>query len=177
MPDDDIISEDIHSFLKNLADGDISALGDLYDRLSKQMLNYANTIVRNNATAEDIVHDVFLLIHSNSKRILKAKNPEGYIMTMVRNRAYNLLKSKKMSETGMNLIPDIVDESSSEETLITADALDTLPKNQREALYLHLNCGYTHNEVALIQGIPLVTAKWRYAKALSRLREYFSQTQ
>jgi len=50
-----------------------------------------------------------------------------------------------------------------------------LPINQREVVYLHLICGYKHKDVATIQNVPLVTVKWRYGQALTKLKEYFTQ--
>ena len=167
------MSDDIHKFLHNLADGDMDALGELYDLLSARILNYAKMIVRTESIAEDITHDVFLQIHMHAARIAKTKNPEGYIMVIVRHRAYNQLKRDKRTTASLDSLQksDITDSSG--DTLEFDDAFSRLPPNQRETVYLHLICGYTHKEASAILGVPLATIKWRYGRALSRLRNYF----
>jgi RNA polymerase sigma-70 factor (ECF subfamily) len=168
------MSKDIHALISDVAQGDMDALSELYDMLSLCIFNYARTITKNKELAEDITHDVFLQINKEAMRISKVTDPAAYIMVITRNHAYNLIKRGNRAAFA-DEISEISDGSSPYDRLLFEDAFSTLPANQRETVHLHLISGYTLKEIAQLQNTPLVTVKWRYGKALSRLREYFTQ--
>jgi len=168
----------IHALLCGLAEGDMNALAELYDMLSLRIFNYARTITKNKETAEDITHDVFLQINKQAARIAEISDPAAYIMVIARNHAYNLIKRGNKINNSTVLLDDgleISDESTQYDNILFEDAFSELPANQSETVYLHLICGYSLKDISKMQDTPLVTVKWRYGKALSRLREYFTQ--
>jgi RNA polymerase sigma-70 factor (ECF subfamily) len=171
------MSRDTHALIADIATGSMDAFGELYDSLARRVFNYARTITKNKEMAEDITHDVFLQTMKNASRIEKTSNPVAYIMVVTRNHSYNVLKRESRITA---LEDDPLDNnkiSSPYDRLLFEEAFNTLPANQRETVYLHLICGYAHKDVAEIQNTPLVTVKWRYRQALSKLREYFTQNE
>jgi RNA polymerase sigma-70 factor (ECF subfamily) len=172
------MSKDTRALIADIAKGSMDAFGELYDSLARRVFNYARTITKNKEMAEDITHDVFLQTMKNASRIEKISNPVAYIMVATRNHSYNVLKRESRI---IILENDVIDNSallsSPYDQLLFEDAFNTLPANQRETVYLHLICGYAHKEIATIQDAPLVTVKWRYGQALSKLREYFTQNE
>ena len=171
------MDDEIHKLLKRMAGGDINALGELYEILSFRVFNYARTILKNKESAEDVTHDVFLQIHKQSGRIADMANPEGYITVMTRHHAYNLIKRSKRAAVSLDEALKIGERPRVDDALIFEEAFNVLPTEQREALHLHLICGYTHKEISAILNVPLVTVKWRYGKAIRRLKEYFAQNE
>ena len=169
------MSENLHALMSGIAEGEMDALGELYDLLSGRIFNYALTITRNREMAEDITHDVFLQINRHAVRIAKLTNPTSYIMVTTRNHCYNLLKRGSQAAVSLNDILEVSDISSPYDRVLFDDAYSRLPPSQRETIYLHLICGFSHKDVAQIQNAPLVTIKWRYGKALARLKAYFTQ--
>lgn len=166
---------DIRELLKSISGGDTGALGELYELMSARVLNYARMISQNHELSEDVMHDVFLSIYAQAGRIADAPNPEGYIMVMTRNRTYNLLKYRRREETSLDDMRETSGGEMADGYLMFEDALESLPANQRETIYLRLICGYTYKETAKIQNAPLVTVKWRYGKAIDKLRDYFGE--
>jgi RNA polymerase sigma-70 factor (ECF subfamily) len=132
-------------------------------------------ILRNKELAEDVTHDVFLQIHQQAFRIAKVPNPEGYIMVMTRNRAYNLMRIERRKSASLDEIPETSVNEQLDDRIMFETALSKLPAVQREAIYLHLICGYTHKETAAIVNAPVVTIKWRYGKAIKQLKECVKQ--
>ena len=169
------MSKDIRTLISDLAKGDINALAELYDMLSLRIFNYARTITKNKELAEDITHDVFLQINKEAARIAKISNPAAYIMIITRNRSYNLIKRENRVTSLSDDTLEVSDDSSPYDNLLFEEAFSNLPVNQRETVHLHLICGYALKDIAKIQNIPLVTVKWRYGKALAKLRAYFKQ--
>jgi RNA polymerase sigma-70 factor (ECF subfamily) len=171
------LGKDTRGLLADVAGGDMDAFGQLYDSLCGHVLNYARTITRSTEMAEDITHDVFLQVLKHAARIAKVDDPVAYIMVATRNHAYNTLKRERPLTDLPDEIPETCAAPSAHDQLLFKDAFDALPASQREAAYLHLICGYAHKEIAGIQNVPLVTVKWRYGRALSKLRGYFSQNE
>jgi len=169
------MDKDVGILLNNTAEGDMDALGELYNALSVRIFNYARSIVKNKEMAEDITHDVFMRILKQSARFAGMTNPTAYIMTATRNCAYDHLRRGKRAEAPFDGLAEISAASSPCDQLIMDDALSLLPANQRETVYLHYVCGYTQQEVARIMGTPLVTVKWRRKKAISALQAYFNK--
>ena len=167
------MKQDIHDLLANVAQGSMHALGELYDLLSARVFNYAKTITQNREMAEDITHDVFLQVNRHALRIAKAADPVAYMMTMTRNHYYDLIKRNGPPNVSLDDISGLRGYAAPD-SLLFENAFATLPASQREAVYLHLICGFTHEEAANIQGVPLVTVKWRYGKALEQLKAYFA---
>jgi len=169
------MDNNINEILSNITKGDMNALGELYDSMAERVLNYAHMILRNKELAEDVTHDVFLQIHRQASRVVKVPNPRGYIMVMTRNRAYNLTRIERRKSASLDEVPEAFVNEQLDDRIMFETALSTLPAVQREAIYLHLICGYTHKEIAAIINAPVVTIKWRYGKAIEKLKEYMKQ--
>jgi len=165
----------IRETLNNISNGNIDALGELYDLMVKRVFNYALLILRNKELAEDVTHDVFLQVHNQITRVAKATNPAGYIMVMTRNRAYNVTRVERRKETSFDEKQEASTDEQLDDKVMFETALAKLSAVRREAIYLHLICGYTFKEAAAITNAPVVTIKWRYGKAIEQLKEYFKQ--
>ncbi|MCL2663961.1 MAG: RNA polymerase sigma factor [Oscillospiraceae bacterium] len=165
----------IKGLLSNISKGDIDALGELYDITAERIFNYAHVILRNKEFAEDVTHDVFLQIHQQAFRVAKVSNPMGYIMIMVRNRAYNQTRVERRKSLSLYEVPETYVNEQLDDRIMLETALSKLPAVQREAIYLHLICGYTHKETAAIVNAPVVTIKWRYGNAIKKLKELMKQ--
>ena len=168
---------DIHAMISDVSKGNMEAFGELYDTLSDRVFNYARTITRNKEMAEDITHDVFLQTHKHAALIEKMSDPVAYIMVSTRNHSYNMLKRENWSaELNDEVIDNVRSITSAYNRILFEDAFSDLPINQREVIYLHLICGYKHKDISAIQNVPLVTVKWRYGQALTKLKAYFTQS-
>ena len=171
------MNEDIRTLLADISKNDMHAFGILYDSLARSVLNYAYVITKNKQMAEDITHDVFLQIYQKAMKIEKAPDPIAYIMVIVRNYSFNAIKREnRLTSLEDNSINNTV-PASQYDRLLFEEIFNTLPVNQSETVYLHLICGYKHKDIATIQNVPLVTVKWRYRQAVSKLREYFTQNE
>lgn len=168
------MSKDVNTLMCSIAKGDMNALGTLYDILSIRIFNYARTIINNKELAEDVTHDVFLQINKKAINIAKVSDPIAYIMVMTRNHSYNMIKHGNRV-TPLDDAFEISDNSSPYDRLLFKEAFVGLSAKQRETVYLHLICGFSFKDTAKLQNVPLVTTKWRYSKALSHLKEYFTQ--
>lgn len=70
---------------------------ETYENYRNEMYYTAYGILQNKHDAEDIVHEAFMALFSNIGRMVQnsPKKNRNYILTIVKNKAYNLYKSKK----------------------------------------------------------------------------------
>ena len=166
------MEEDLRALLRGAAKGDMDAFGEVYERLSVRVFNYARAITKNKEVSEDITHSVFLQIHNKAAKLAEMANPTAYIMTAARNHAYDYFKRSRhaaipideAAETGVNTTPF--------DRMLIEDALMRLSDNLRETVYLHYICGFTQKETAAIMGVALATVKWRCKKAIKQLQGF-----
>lgn len=144
----------------------------LYVEQSAALIGYACALLGVRASAEDVVHAVFLKLLYENKPLA---NPVPYVFKAVRNAALNVRRREVRHTT-------LEDEAAwfesvngtSESALAVQEALVALPDLQREAVVLHIWCGMTFAEIADLAQIPLDTAASRYKYGLSKMGEFLA---
>jgi RNA polymerase sigma-70 factor (ECF subfamily) len=169
--------------LRRMAQGDHSALAELYDRNARLVFSLALRILQNRADAEDVVQEVFAQVWTQAGRYDTTRGAvAAWMLTMARSRAIDRLRSRNSrpetpSETRIvEELPDTaprqdLDLLSAEQVGILQRALNELPIAQRMALELAYYEGLTHAEIADRLSEPLGTVKTRIRQAVIRLRE------
>jgi RNA polymerase sigma-70 factor (ECF subfamily) len=169
-----------------VARGDESALGELYDRVSRVAYGLALRVLRDERHAEDAVQEAFLQVWRTAAtfRAERAK-ASSWILTLVHRRAVDLVRREERRQTEP-LTDDTPVAASSELTDEAAwlrferervqNALGQLPDVQREALELAYYGGFSQTELAERLGVPLGTIKSRMFAGLARLRELLDDT-
>lgn len=169
-----------------VARGDETALGELYDRVSRVAYGLALRVLRDERLAEDAVQEAFLQIWRSaaSFRPERAK-ASTWILTLVHRRAVDLVRREERRAT-----EPLTDETPVPEARERTEdaawlrferervqrALSQLPDVQREALELAYYGGFSQSELAERLGVPLGTIKSRMFSGLARLRELLDDT-
>lgn len=184
----DLTSADDASILRLIAHRNSEALGILYDRYGRLVYSIALNTINNTETAEEIAQDVFTRVWEKAV----SYNPEQakvstWLMTITRNRAIDELRrlknrpeltSVEWAET--ILVTDSKDhgpEAAAEmhwQQKSVREAVNALPREQRQVLALAFYKGYSHSEIAEALGEPLGTVKTRLRQAMIRLRQVLS---
>lgn len=167
--------------------GDREALGILYDRYAAVAMGTAVRVLRDQAQAEDVVHDAFVAVWQKIGRFDTSRGSlRAWLLTIVRNRAIDRVRMAR---------PSIDTDLADEQSLLRTDANPTwdeamerlstdqlriavaeLPQEQRRAVELAYFGGHTYREIAQITGVPTGTASGRLRLALAKLREALSRT-
>lgn len=162
------------ALVARMAEGDRSAMTQLYQRHGSILLGLAVRIVRDRREAEDLLHDVFL----EAWRAAKSFDPKrGRVRTWLairmRSRALDLQKSARVSRnSGDAALETLVDDAvtSSPDHARVRAALAGLGEDQRRVLELAYFEGLSCTEIAARVAIPVGTVKSRLAAGLDRLR-------
>ena len=159
--------------LQKVADGDMDALRDLYERVSSAVYTFALSVVQNPTTAEDVMQDAFVNIAQNANKYVSQGKPMAWIMTITKNIA--LMKLKRMDNRNSSLedymdVAKTDDFAQSDRRLMLRKALSELKDEDRQIVILHAMTGMKHREIAEIMKIPLPTVLTKYKRSLEKMR-------
>lgn len=142
----------------------------MYEKHGAALAAYACSFGLDHASAGDVVHQLFLKLLGESSFVPEA--PLAYLYRATRNASLNLRRNRKR-ETSMPVSELWFDHSAGrqDEVLNLQQALQELPEEQRETVFLKVWSGMTLNEISEVTGTPLNTVASRYRYALEKLRE------
>lgn len=145
----------------------------LYQETGRGLFAYARSILRDAATAEDAVHQVFLNLLSKPWDALP-REPRPYLFRAVRNACSNQRRSEQRESSRRRNSPMFVASDGLGEL---ADQLESalldLPLEQREVVVLRIWGQLTLEAAAEVVGVSANTAASRYRYALAKLRDRF----
>lgn len=159
--------------------GDEQAMAALFDRYSKIVYSVALRVLRDAASAEDVLQEIFMQIWRQPESFIATRGSlGGWLAVVARNRSIDTLRRKKPTEQVEEVYlaspTDLADESERNLMMERAKAvIVTLPAEQRKTLEMAFFDGLTHSEIAEMTGDPLGTVKTRIRSALTALRKAF----
>lgn len=121
----------------------------------------------------DLTQDTFLRFIRYVEHY-QYQNLKGYLLTIAMNLCRSQLragpKAADPAETDPSLSCTQRPGSHTENSLLLADALRSLPDAQREAVLLHHFYGYKNREIAQMTGASYAAVKSRIKQGLSKLQ-------
>ncbi len=167
--------------LVRLADGELDALEDLYDRYKTMAYSIAYRITNDTTLAEDVVQDAFLGVWRNAARYVEGRGSvKTWLLSIVHHRAIDAVRRRRPTSElperedippAQFRLPDVWGEVSSRLDADTVrSALAVLSDVQREAIELAYFSGLTQLEVAERTATPLGTVKSRIRLGLLAMR-------
>ena len=167
--------------LVRLADGELDALEDLYDRYKTMAFSIAYRITNDTTMAEDVVQDAFLGAWRNAARYVEGRGSvKTWLLSIVHHRAIDAIRRRRPTTELPDLevpppaaftLPDVWAEVASGLDADTVrDAMGVLSDVQREAIELAYFGGLTQQEIADRTATPLGTVKSRMRLGLLAMR-------
>src|SRR5437870_12839499 len=145
--------------------------------------NLARWLLRNEQDAQDIVQEAYLRAFKSFSGF-HGSNGRAWLLTIVRNTSYTLLKKNQAVDftTFDEEIHVVADEFASPATILEhgedaeliREAMDALPAEFREILALRHQEGLSYKEIAEIAQVPTGTVMSRLARARGKLKEYLA---
>lgn len=170
-----------------LCDGNLDALGVLFNRYYAQVYRTAVVITRDNAVAEDIAQDCFLKLNQYAARIDTNLPLAPWLYRVTVNLSYTWIsrrhKRRISIETLVDRIisppwqmPDRMAEHNETQRQVRT-AIDELHINQRIVVVLHYMAGLSLEEIGIALDCPVGTVKSRLYYARENLRHRLSEVQ
>ena len=173
-------AQDDAALLALVQRGDESAMASLFDRYSKVVYSVALRVLRDPASAEDVLQEVFMQLWRNPNGFVATRGSlGGWLAVVARNRSIDALRRKRPSEQvdDMALASNYNLANEAERNSLMEKArgvIRLLPMEQRKTLEMAFFDGLTHSEIAEMTGDPLGTVKTRIRSALTSLRKAFT---
>jgi RNA polymerase sigma-70 factor, ECF subfamily len=143
---------------------------DWYETHGAALAAFACSYGLDFASAEDVVQHVFLNLLRGVGADLQS--PVAYFYRAVRNGAINFHRVRQRETALPEGDEWLVSRGKSrEEILAVQQALQYLPEEQREVVFLRIWSGLTLQEIAGAMETPLNTVASRFRYALDKLRE------
>ena len=157
---------------------DKKKLETLFRQHYRQMYRLATILLHDDADSKDVVHDIFAKL-LNDPRDLREETAETYLLTSVRNRCLNVIRSRRIQERVQHLyLLDInttitPTERLEEELKALQKGISLLePPVYRDIILQHFRDGVTFKEIACCLGVSETTVYKHLRRALSQLRTH-----
>ncbi|MEZ4474111.1 MAG: sigma-70 family RNA polymerase sigma factor [bacterium] len=162
-----------------MAQGDKSALGQLYDRHAPLLLGVALRLLGDRPEAEDLVHDVLIEAWQRADTYDPARaSVRSWLLLRLRSRALDRLRSARISRRAGVSDEDLARRPAEvvEDPALTPDRgrlgqqVGQLPDAQHAVVQLIYFEGLSAREAADRLGVPMGTVKSRLAAGIDKLR-------
>ena len=169
-------SEDAE-LLSRLQSGDEQAMASLYNRYSKIVYSVALRVLRDPASAEDVLQEIFMQIWRNPDSFIATRGSlGGWLAVVTRNRSIDALRRKRPTDSVDDVVlasPCNLANEAERNVMMekTRSVMHKLPPEQRKTLEMAFFDGLTHAEIAEMTGDPLGTVKTRIRSALISIRK------
>ena len=170
--------------LERIASRDAAAVGELYDRHSRLLYGLVLRILRDRTEAEDVLQEVFVVVWKRVATYNPALgSPVAWLVGIARNRAIDRLRANAVRRRATEAARMELERSDAgtpdvalgEQQRAIQQALDAIPREQRELIEEAYFLGFTHSELAERHTLPLGTVKTRIRSGLLALRDLLSQ--
>ena len=152
----------------------------LYSIHYRPLVRLAALLLRDAATAEDVVQDSFAAVRGGWQRLGDAEKALAYLRQAVVNRSRSVLRHRTVpGDNPQPALPDTPGAGHGAPGLLDQPAaraaLAGLPDRQREAIVLRYYAGLPEGEIAAAMGISRGAANSHTARGLSALRAAVEQ--
>jgi RNA polymerase sigma-70 factor, ECF subfamily len=178
----DLSSITDRDLVQAMRQGQVDALGVLYDRYAKLVYGLALRILSNAEEAEDVAQEVFLSLWHRQTYDPNRGSLSSFLMTMTRSRSIDKLRSRNTGFRFLQRWKGLAREETSstmplehasvrERSERVRHALAQLPATEREVLEIAYYEGLSQSEIAQRLNTPLGTVKTRSRQGLLKLRK------
>ena len=153
------------------------SLNTLYTMFKDSVFAVAFGITSDYHLSEDCVIETFVRLTQVKKFSPDKGDGKGFILTIARNVALELRRRHKREVTSFIIQSYGEAEKTVEDSIYINQLLKYLNDKQRETVILHCCAELTFRQIAKIMKCPETTAKSRYKKAISILKEKAGEQQ
>jgi RNA polymerase sigma-70 factor (ECF subfamily) len=167
------------TLIARIAGGDRVAMQVLYARHHVRVYRFVLRIVRNEATAEDLISEVFLDVWRQASKFEARSAATTWMLSIARFKALSAMRRRSEDELDDATAERIEDQADNPETALVKkdkgavlrNALNGLSTEHREVIDLVYYHEKSVEEVASIIAIPEATVKTRMFYARKKLAE------
>lgn len=175
------------------AKGDEAAFSDIVREYESAVFRYALSFCKNEEDAFDISQEAFLKLWKTIPRFKGDCSPKTWIMNITRSVAIDFLRTKRRGaslplyaegnegELALDFPDDSADANPAlayekkERAALVRAAVNALPRDLAETLYLREFEGLSYDEIARVMGVRVGTVKSRISRARDGVKEFLEK--
>ena len=174
--------DQLNALFVRYRDGDVAALGQVFDRTAPQLLRLAMHLSRRSNDAEDLLQATFVLAMRKASTFDATRPLLPWLCGLLAGQARNLLRQGHRHQT--EALPELactdVDPSDAaaraELIRLLRGRVQTLTQEQRQVLLLQLQHGLSATEIAEVLDVPPGAVRMRLHRGLQTLRRLLPTT-
>lgn len=143
---------------------------DIYHRQVDTVYRICFSFMKNKADTEDMVQDTFLRLMKSGPEFQSEKHEKAWLIVTAANLCKDSLRKAWRKNESIDDLPEMAGEDSLHNPVL--DAILTLPRDQKLAVFLYYYEGYSTAEIAKILGCRQGTVRSRLHRARDALRIY-----
>ena len=182
--------ESDESLMLRYGRGEVAAFEFLYQRHESRVFRYLHRNVRNEASANDLMQEVWFAVVRGAANYQPSAKFTTWLFTIAHNRMVDMIRTShrlQSLDAGDNLDPEglslldrlavdgkqepLAQVQSQDEAAALLNAVAQLPAEQRSAFLLQAEGGLSVEEIAAATGSTFETVKSRLRYARAKLRQ------
>lgn len=158
--------------LARVARKDEASFQRLYDEFAKRVFRYAITLLQDQHLAEEVVQETMITVWNKASTYSEKSRVSTWIFGIARHKAYDILRSEKKGARATEVTAVMDDPAPAiEREERVHEAIDRLPPDQREIVFLTFYESLPYKTIAHLLEIPEGTVKSRMYHAKKKLAE------
>ncbi|MBW4889751.1 sigma-70 family RNA polymerase sigma factor [Mucilaginibacter sp. HMF5004] len=174
-------SDQLSQWWRDALQGNVDSFSHIHHELYPVLYHYLLKIFKDEDISQDILQDLFIKLWERRQTIGLILNVKVYFFKTARSLAFNYLKCRKNHSVALTDDMDFDIEFSQEEILMNKEnsmelnrllltALNTLPKRQKEMIFLRYFDGWNYDEIAEVTGIKYQSVVNNVHRGILQLR-------
>lgn len=169
----------------NFREGDPVAFTALIEKYSNPLFGYGNRFIQDKDFIKDCIQDVFFELWNRRQNINPTASVKSYLFKSLRLRIFREKGKWTSSETladdycfeiEFNVETKLIEAQTADEfRLKMTHLLNTLPKRQKEILYLRFYEGLDHTRISQVMGLSKQSAYNLLHESIVHLKEVWFQ--
>ena len=168
-------------------EGDEKAYLYIYKLYAQDMYSYGMLFTTNSELVKDCLHDVFIKIHRNRKKLSQVDNIRLYLLKAMKNYLFDVFDKKKELFHNDTIEPVFSPEYTIEDKIIRQEELhyqsrkirqmlESLTPRQKEVLYYRYMKKLTYDEIGEIMQMNYQSILNLIQRSIKKLRETFAES-
>ena len=168
-------------------EGDEKAYLYIYKLYAQDMYSYGMLFTANSELVKDCLHDVFVKIHRNRKKLSQVDNIRLYLLKAMKNYLFDVFDKKKELFHNDTIEPVFSPEYTIEDKIIRQEELhyqsrkirqmlESLTPRQKEVLYYKYMKNLTYAEIGEIMQMNYQSILNLIQRSIKKLRETFAES-
>lgn len=185
MPAGKQLIADDQNLWNKFREGDSDAFTALIEKYSNALFQYGNRFVKDRDSVKDAIQDVFLTLWNRREHISPTFSVKSYLFKSLRLKIFKEKSKRTFAEeldedycfeVEFNIENKLIEDQTGDEVkLRMSNALNKLPKRQKEILYLRFYEGLDHAKISQIMGLSKQSAYNLLHESIIHLKEIWFQ--